>query len=595
MKQSKNVSVFRACVIIARKMYRAYPGLFVVNLVFLISVGVVTGGMTPAQQLFFDRATDLVGGHATLAQVLVSLALLAIAFAIAEIFQGIHLYVGRYLERKAYGPIAMEIHGKMGRIAPVAFEDTDMLDNINKAVEGAGRAVDFTGRMITTVFALVPFYLFMSVYLFMLSPLLALSMLMVLVPSVITQFLRAKNFAKVEDASAPVRRELTYYESCMAGRELFKETRIIGAFAYFKGLYIDCVRLLNKLVFRAAVKSDFVDLGMKLISLAGYVGIILMLFHAIMNGNISVGAFAAVFAAIGRMFGFINGRVSSTVGYVAREFGKVQNYLRFLNMPERGGEDVEIPTDGNITLEGVSFAYPGMGVYAVDNVSVTIHNGETIAIVGENGSGKSTLVRLITGLYLPTAGDVTHGGVSTKTASEKSLFENTTAVFQRFQRYQMTLGENIAMSDVNAPTDHAALNSVSAEAGIEAGSRTFTEGYDTMLSREFDGVDLSGGQWQRVAIARGLFRKHQLVVLDEPTAAIDPIEETNIYNRFAEISKDKTAITVTHRLGSAKLADRILVMRQGKLVEEGRHDELVEAGGEYARLYAAQEQWYIDN
>ena len=113
-----------------------------------------------------------------------------------------------------------------------------------------------------------------------------------------------------------------------------------------------------------------------------------------------------------------------------------------------------------------------------------------------------------------------------------------------------------------------------------------------MLSQEFDGVDLSGGQWQRVAIARSFFRTHQLIVLDEPTAAIDPIEETKIYNRFAEIAKDKTAVIVTHRLGSVKLADRILVMKQGKLVEQGTHTELIKMGGEYARLYSSQEQWY---
>ena len=116
-----------------------------------------------------------------------------------------------------------------------------------------------------------------------------------------------------------------------------------------------------------------------------------------------------------------------------------------------------------------------------------------------------------------------------------------------------------------------------------------------MLSREFDGVDLSGGQWQRVAIARGLFRNHELIVLDEPTAAIDPIEETQVYNRFAQMAKDKTALIITHRLGSVRLADRILVMQQGRLVQQGTHESLMAAGGEYARLYAAQEQWYESN
>ncbi|MCI8801303.1 MAG: ATP-binding cassette domain-containing protein [Lachnospiraceae bacterium] len=129
-------------------------------------------------------------------------------------------------------------------------------------------------------------------------------------------------------------------------------------------------------------------------------------------------------------------------------------------------------------------------------------------------------------------------------------------------------------------------------AGTETAS--FPEGYETMLSREFGGIDLSGGQWQRVAIARGFFRSHDLIILDEPTAAIDPYEETRIYNRFAEIARDKTAVIVTHRLGSVKLADRILVMKEGEAVQTGTHEELIVRDGEYKRLYEAQEQWYSD-
>ncbi|MDR2618312.1 MAG: ABC transporter ATP-binding protein/permease, partial [Treponema sp.] len=140
--------------------------------------------------------------------------------------------------------------------------------------------------------------------------------------------------------------------------------------------------------------------------------------------------------------------------------------------------------------------------------------------------------------------------------------------------------------------DRGRLDEVCEQAGVEREGEAFPQGYGTMLSREFDGVDLSGGQWQRVAIGRGFYREHDLIVLDEPTAAIDPYEETRIYRRFGEISKGKTAIIVTHRLGSVRLADRIVVMKEGRLVESGTHEELVAAGGEYARLYASQEQWY---
>jgi len=154
----------------------------------------------------------------------------------------------------------------------------------------------------------------------------------------------------------------------------------------------------------------------------------------------------------------------------------------------------------------------------------------------------------------------------------------------------MTLGENIIISEVDKNFSGKELDYVCEEAGVLKAS--FVDGYDTMLSREFDGIDLSGGQWQRVAIARSFYRSHNLIILDEPTAAIDPIEETRIYNQFAKFVEDKTAIIVTHRLGSVKLADRILVMSKGSLIEFGTHDELIALGGEYFRLYKSQEQWY---
>jgi ATP-binding cassette subfamily B protein len=263
-----------------------------------------------------------------------------------------------------------------------------------------------------------------------------------------------------------------------------------------------------------------------------------------------------------------------------------------MELPERGGIDADLRMNENISLNNVSFTYPSAEQKAVDNVTFTVKPGETVAVVGENGSGKTTLVRLITGLYLPDSGDILYGCTSTKTISARSLFKNISAVFQKFQRYQMTLRENIGISDTAKQADDTELDKICAQAGIEKDGSSLPNGYDTMLSREFDGVDLSGGQWQRAAIARSFFRPHQFIVLDEPTAAIDPIEETKIYNRFAEISKGKTAVIVTHRLGSVKLADRILVMKQGRLIEQGTHTELMDINGEYFRLYKSQEQWY---
>ena len=305
----------------------------------------------------------------------------------------------------------------------------------------------------------------------------------------------------------------------------------------------------------------------------------------------NVGAFVAVYTSVGRMFSMMQWSVEG-LRYVFQDAGEARNFISFMEMPERDGDADSVPADGSIRLEHVSFRYPNGEQNAIEDLSLEIRDGETVAVVGENGSGKTTLVRLLLGLYLPTGGRVLRGGVDTKVTPIGNLRRGTSAVFQKFQKYPLTLRENITAGDIQRKVSDAELDAVGEQAGFDAKDDCYPQGYDTMLSREFNGVELSGGQWQRVAIGRGLFRQYRLVALDEPTAAIDPLEETRIYNRFAEISRGKTAIIVTHRLGSVRMADRIIVMKDGRLAEQGTHEELMAASGEYAGIYQSQRQWY---
>jgi len=232
---------------------------------------------------------------------------------------------------------------------------------------------------------------------------------------------------------------------------------------------------------------------------------------------------------------------------------------------------------------------------SLSHVSLHIQKGETVAVVGRNGAGKSTLVRLLSGLYLPTGGKVKIWGQDTAELSLKEIYRHTTAVFQDYQRYRYPLNLNVSISDMRskdadteAKADKMKAENALLKADLPLPQDCFPEGMDTMLSREFGGVDLSGGQWQRVAIARALYREHEILFLDEPTAAIDPLEEKALYEKFMELAKGHTAILVTHRLGSARLADRILVIDDGRLVGAGTHEELMELGGSYTELYNAQ-------
>lgn len=192
--------------------------------------------------------------------------------------------------------MSLDLHKKTSKIAPECFEDTRILDDMNKAVQGKGEAAWYAGTILFMLCNTIPYYLIMAVYLFQIKPFLLISLALVFVPTFLTHFFRTKVFTKVEDKSAPARREFDYYENCMTRREYFKETRILGVFPYFRKLYADTLFLLNKLKFRASVKTDLAELGMQILSLGGYIGILLLLLDSLIKGEIGIGAFAAVFA-----------------------------------------------------------------------------------------------------------------------------------------------------------------------------------------------------------------------------------------------------------------------------------------------------------
>ena len=197
----------------------------------------------------------------------------------------------------------------------------------------------------------------------------------------------------------------------------------------------------------------------------------------------------------------------------------------------------------------------------------------------------------MTGIYRPSEGEVYVGGLSTYRTDPESLFKGISGVFQKVQKYKMTLRDNVILGvpdELAGSSNKRKIKDILTEVGFENKEIPL----DTMLSPEYGGIDISGGQWQRLAIARGLYRYHDLIVLDEPTAAIDPIEETNIYYQFKKMSEGKCSVIVTHRIGSVKLADRIIVLDGGEIVETGTHDQLMVLGGKYADMYQAQAQWY---
>lgn len=331
---------------------------------------------------------------------------------------------------------------------------------------------------------------------------------------------------------------------------------------------------------------------------------------SITDRNLSIGTWVIVTTGIDwmsgmvRSFAFALRATREQVAYAGDLFAfqdqadtliAAERRIRSTTTPSVGVQEIPAAPQQRgmvIELRNVSFAYLGDTRPVVQNVSLNIVPGESIAIVGENGAGKSTLVRLITGLYLPGDGAVMLDGVDTRDEDAPKRLRRIGAVFQDYVAFQLTLRDNIRFGDVEREPDDGALDRAVHQAGLDDLLASLHAGHDTWLGRQFGNRDLSGGQWQRVALARAFYRDADLLILDEPTAALDPKAEQALFERFAALVKDRTAIMISHRLASARFADRIIVLEAGRVIEQGTHEVLMRRGGMYARMFAGQAEWY---
>jgi ATP-binding cassette subfamily B protein len=260
---------------------------------------------------------------------------------------------------------------------------------------------------------------------------------------------------------------------------------------------------------------------------------------------------------------------------------------------KEGAPRVPTPIRLGFVFEGVGFRYPGTEQWAVRGLDFSLAPGERLALVGENGAGKTTLVKLLARLYDPTEGRILLDGVDLREYDLHSLRRNVGVIFQDFVRYDFLLRENIAVGDIEGIGDAARIEAAAERSLADSVARGLAGRYDQMLGRRFEGgVELSGGEWQKVALARAYMRDAQLLILDEPTAALDARAEYEVFLRFSELTAGRMAVLISHRFSTVRMADRILVLQGGRMVEQGTHEALVTQGGLYAELFHLQAAGY---
>ena len=408
-----------------------------------------------------------------------------------------------------------------------------------------------------------------------------------------SRFLHRKYYVQRE--LAPHERRFAVYAGLLTGREAAAEVRLFG----LAGWLLDQVAVLRRRLDRERLQLAARELRQTGFNggLNGLAHIVALVFSVglLVVGRVSIGTAAALFAAIERFQRDYADFVNLMVGAYG-DMRYLQDYFEFMDGPRMNldeGRRLPGQVREGIRLDDVSFTYPGGDRPALANLDLTIRPGERVALVGKNGAGKTTLIKLLLGLYRPTEGRIVVDGVDLNELAPDDWYRRFGTVFQDFVRYETTVRENIVFGWLEGRDDTRALAATVARSGADEVVAALPDGLDTRLGKEFHaGVDLSVGQWQKLAIARAYFRPADILILDEPASALDAKAEAAVYEHFARMAEASTVLLISHRLGSCRIADRILVLREGALVEQGTHAELLAAGGEYATLYRLQAAWY---
>jgi ATP-binding cassette, subfamily B, bacterial len=583
---------------ILRIVWEAAPKVIVSSLVCRVLAALIPLAVLAVTRVIVNDIVDHTKNGATLPGnfwYLVGLEFL-LAGVIAGILARLIVYSEVVLADRYSKHISMKIMEHASRLDLTSFEDPLFYDKMERArVQGTDRIVmiQSTGlliQQIVTTISLAGGILFLSPWI-----------LAVLVACVIPAFLGETHFAfmgySLNFRQTPAKREMDYLRIIGGSKESAKELKLFGLRDFLVGRYTKLSNELHAQNVALAKRRMWVGSAFTLLSALGYYGSYAFVIYKTVTGTLDLGTFTFMTGAIALASTNIQA-VFSTFSTIADQAMFITDLLEFFGLKPRVFSKPDAlaaprPIRMGFEFQDVSFAYPGQTRLVLSNVSFKLEPTERIALVGENGQGKTTIVKLLTRLYDPTGGRILLDGVDLREYDLDDLWKEIGVIFQDFMRYDLTARENIAIGRIEDQDNVFRVRSAAHKSLAEDVIRKMPKGYEQILGRRFEGgVDLSGGEWQKMALARAYLRDAQVLVLDEPTAALDAKSEHEVFQRFAELTKGKMALLISHRFSTVKMADRILVLEGGRIAEQGPHDELLRNKGRYAEMFELQAASY---
>jgi ATP-binding cassette, subfamily B, bacterial len=488
------------------------------------------------------------------------------------------------------------LHSKAIQLDLINFEHPEYFDCLSRAAsEAPWRPNSILNNIVGMLRGLLSL-LFMAGLLLTLNWSIVVLLLVVNIPGIWLRLHYAGILYNYQREQTPEARKSAYFNWLLTGDRPSRELRLFGIGNYFIDLFKKSFLKQKEEEIEIIRKRTSIELISDVVKASAILFVLIYIAQRTISGVLTIGQMAMFLLAFRQGMACIKDLFSS-VGALYEDGLFIGDTFEFLNLREMMGAKppVVIPSElrNAISVSAVSFTYPGNSAPALDNISFEIRKGEIIALVGPNGAGKSTLAKMLTRLYDPDAGVLKYDGIDVRNMDPVLYRKNFSVIFQDFMLYNLKAGENIKMGNIDAGESQERIRNAARAAGVDDLINNLPSGYDTLIGNLFnDSRELSWGEWQKIALARALFRESSVLILDEPSSSLDSETEYEIFSRFREIVKGRTSILITHRLINVKLADRVIVMNKGRIAESGTHDELMKIKGLYYSMFTKQTRMF---